>query len=112
MIRLSDSAKDELTAFFANKAASPLRIQPAPGGCMGPKLTLDLGERRKDDEVVDMDGLIFVINKDLMTQVGQVTIDVDYTGFVISSERPPSHGCTSDGDCGSCAGGGGTICPF
>jgi len=111
MIRLTDSAKEDLTAFFSNKPPSPIRVQLAPGGCMGPKLAVDLDEQRDTDQVQKIDGLTFVIDAELQARIGRVTIDVDYTGFCITSERQPNEPC-SGGDCGSCAGGSGTICPF
>lgn len=112
MITLSDEARQDLTDFFKNKETAPIRVQLAPGGCMGPRLSLDLDRQLPSDSVAEVDGLVFVMDKNLLAQVGDVTIDVDYTGFKISSQRAPSGDC-SGGDCGSCSGAsGGTICPF
>ncbi|MBO4317509.1 MAG: IscA/HesB family protein [Mailhella sp.] len=109
MIRLSQNAVNELTAFFADKEKTPVRIYLAPGGCHGPRLGLALDEPTDDDHSEVADGFTFVVSKDLLEQIGGVTIDVSYFGFTVEPDKPlpvvESSGCC--GSCGSCGSSGG-----
>ncbi len=103
MIKLSDAARQTLAEYFQDKKPSPIRVKVAPGACMGPKLTLGLGQRRGFDEAVEIDGLTFVMHKALWSQVGRMTIDMKRNGFTVATERRPDVDCSGGGDCEACA---------
>ena len=44
MIILSENARKELEAYFADKERQTIRVYLAPGGCSGPRLVLALDE--------------------------------------------------------------------
>lgn len=103
MLTLSDAARKELEAFFADKDKQTIRIFLPPGGCCGPRLTLALDEAKDDDEKLEAQGFAFCIARDLLEQIKSVTIDLSYMGFTVEPEVPlPSSG----GGCGSCGGCG------
>lgn len=107
MIKLTENAKKELTAFFADKEKSTIRVFLAPGGWRGPKLSLALDETKSDDTTLEVDGFSFCIETSLLNQIGSATIDISYMGFTIEPENPidsgSSSGCSTCGSGGSCS---------
>ena len=71
-------------------------------------MRLVLDEPKDTDESVEVDGLTYLIDKDLLTQSGEVKVDyVDngwQQGFNLSSQNPLGGGasCSTDGCSGSC----------
>ena len=91
MIVLSENARKELEAYFADKERQTIRVYLAPGGCSGPRLVLALDEPGDEDARFEQDGFAFCI-------------DLSYLGFTVTPEVPlPSAGGSSCGGCcGSC----------
>ena len=85
MITLSENARKELEAYFADKERQTIRVYLAPGGCSGPRLVLALDEPGDEDARFEQDGFAFCINKELL----QVPL-------------PSSGGSSCGGCCGSC----------
>ena len=103
MLTVSDTARKELEAFFADKDKQTIRIFLAPGGCCGPRLALALDEAGENDEKLEDQGFSFCIARDLLAQVRSVAIDLNVMGFTVDPEVPlPSSG----GGCGTCGGCG------
>lgn len=88
MITATESATKQLLMHFAGKEAQPIRIYPDECDCAGKKLTLSVDEPTEKDAVFEADGFTFLIDKDLEIEIGNVTIDMSYTGFVVKSDRP------------------------
>ena len=103
MFVLTDNAKKELDAFFADKDKSPVRVFMTSGGCSGPRLALALDEKRDNDQIFAEQGFQFCIDKDLFAQVQGVTIDAGYMGFIVESIVPLTggDGCSCCSGCGS-----------
>lgn len=63
-----------------------------------------LDEPKDSDETCDLGGVTYMVDKELLEQVGRVSIDYLQrgwrAGFVISSEKPLAFGIASCG--GSC----------
>ena len=76
MITVSDEARRELEAYFADKEKTPIRVYLAPGGCGGPRLALALDEPGEEDMSVEDHGITYCINKDLVTAVEAVSIQL------------------------------------
>lgn len=109
MFSMTDPAKQELEAYFADKDKTPIRIYLA-GGCGGPRLALALDEPGEDDTVVEDSGFSFCINKELLSLVGSVAVDMTPMGFSVEPEFPlPNAGGGCGGGCCSsgCSSGGG-----
>jgi Fe-S cluster assembly iron-binding protein IscA len=56
MFTLTENARKELDAFFADKPKSGIRMYLAPGGCSGPRIGLALDDPNEHDFVVEQDG--------------------------------------------------------
>lgn len=109
MINVTESAQKELSAYFADREVQPVRIHLADGGCSGPRLSLALDEVRDGDKSFEHGDISFLINEELMTTTGAVTVDMSDYGFVVESENQVGGGggcgCASGGGCGSGSGG-------
>lgn len=102
MLNVSESARTELEAFFADKPKSDVRIYLAPGGCSGPRLGLALDDSNDDDTVMEQGGFTFCVNKSLWDTIGGVTIDLSPMGFTLDPVNPLPGGGASG--CSSCGG--------
>lgn len=103
MITLSENARKELDAYFADKEKMGVRVFLAQGGCSGPRLALALDDATDSDEVFDDNGYKLLIEKDLYEQTGNVAVDMSYMGFTVDTEKEvPGVGM---GGCASCGGG-------
>jgi Fe-S cluster assembly iron-binding protein IscA len=105
MITITESAQNELTAYFEGKTVEPIRVHLADGGCSGPRLSLALDQLRDGDKSVEQGAFTFLIQEELAEATGDITIDMTQYGFQIASENPMGGGagcgCASSGGCSS-----------
>ena len=107
MITVTELAQTKLLEYMSqNNLTSPLRIALLSGGWSGASLGLALDEPKSSDEQTNYEGLTFCIDKFLMEQCGDVTVDYldagPRSGFSITSANPIGGGGCSSGSCGSC----------
>ena len=114
MVSLTDSARAELDNYFADKQKTPIRVYLNKGGCCGPSLTLALDEARDNDDVFDLNGYTFVVDKELIAMASPISVDMTDYGFSVGSSLQlgggscGSGGCGSGGEGGGCGSGGGS----
>jgi len=104
MLTISDSAKAQIDAFFADKPKSPIRIYLSSGGCAGPRLGLAMDEKNDADEVFDVQGYTFLVEKELCEKGKPFAIDMTHMGFEVQSGLELGGGgcgCSSGGGCAS-----------
>ena len=107
MLELTDAARKELEAYFADKKKATIRIYAA-AGCCGSRLALALDESNDEDHTEENNGFIFCIKKDLLEQIQGVKVDLTYMGFAVEPLVPlEGSGGGSCSGCGSSAGCGG-----
>ena len=108
MFTLTENARTELDAFFADKKKEAIRMYLAPGGCSGPRVGLALDEPNEQDFVVEQDGFTFCCVKNLWTMMGEgATVDAGPMGFVVTPAQPfPSSGGCGCSHCGTGTCGG------
>lgn len=103
MITLTDSARKGIAAFLANKPSDPIRVYPQKNHAGGVSLALALDKIQEDcDEIEEVGGFTFCMNRDLKRMVHQVTIDQGRTGFVCTPLIPLPKlevGCSCGGSC-------------
>ena len=104
MVTVTQPAKAQLDAYFAENEKAPIRIFLASGSCAGPMLTLALDEPKDSDDVFDIEGYSFVVDKELLTQAKPLTVDFACSGFSVDSSLKLSGGGGCGGGC-SCSGG-------
>lgn len=108
MLEVTSIAIGKLTEYIKeNNVTSPLRVALMQGGCSGPSLGLALDEKKSDDESFEQENLTFLVDKNLIQQCGNITVDYhdagSQSGFSISSANPlpgAGGGCSA-GSCGS-----------
>jgi len=105
MLELTDAARKELEAFFADKKKETIRIY-AVSSCGGPRLALALDEANDQDQTEEQGGFTFCISKELLEKVQGVKIDLTYMGFAVEPEVPVA--AEGGSACGSCCGSCGT----
>ncbi|MEG2172965.1 MAG: IscA/HesB family protein [Desulfovibrionaceae bacterium] len=103
MITMTDAVCTELEGYFADKEKENIRIYLAHGGCGGPKLALALDAATDEDESFSLSGFSFCMEKNLVSTLGDIHIDLTPMGFSLEAANPLP---TSEGCCGSCSCGG------
>ncbi|MDQ7831340.1 MAG: IscA/HesB family protein [Desulfovibrionaceae bacterium] len=99
MVEITEAARRELDGYFADKEKAPIRIYLSAGGCSGPRLALALDEAKDTDDLFDVDGYNFIVDKELSAQAAPMRVDMSYMGFTVQSSLQ-----LGDGGCG-CSGG-------
>ena len=108
MLEVTPQASEKLVDYMKdNNITSALRVILMQGGCSGPSLGLALDEEKPLDELFQRQDLTFLVEKKLLQQCGDMTIDYldagSRSGFNINSSNPlpgAGSGCSS-GSCGS-----------
>lgn len=92
MVQITDKAHEALKGIMEErKLDSPIRIFMAQG-CGGAALQMALDEPQTGDETYDLNGITAIIDRGLLAQAGEVSIDYVEagmrSGFMISSKEP------------------------
>lgn len=95
-VKLEARAGQAIRSFLAEKGIQrPLRIHLQFTGCCDPSLGLSVDSIRESDLIEEVDGLTFVIGREVHQLVGDVSISyTDETGrkgFILTSDKPVSE---------------------
>ncbi|MBU1054644.1 MAG: IscA/HesB family protein [Proteobacteria bacterium] len=106
MLIITEAAKKELKAFFKDKGMEiqPVRIFLNQSGCCGPRMAMGLDEKKDSDKLFKVDGIQYVIDRELLKKAQPINVDYGLTGFIVSSNLKFDSGCSS------CDSGGGSCC--
>ena len=112
MIEMTPEASQALKTVMAEKNLEPpIRIF-MQSGCGGAQLALGVDQAREGDEQYAVDGVDFVVQKELSETVGDMKLDFineeTQQGFMLSSSKPLPQpaSCGTGGGCGDgCCGG-------
>ena len=105
MIEVTEKAQEKIDDYLQeNSVQAPIRIQVAEGCCEGPYLAMAVDEFKEGDNSYKANGVTYVIGKDLIEQLGPITIDFaekdGISWFQITSENPlPVAETTSEPCC-------------
>ncbi len=102
MVTVTQPAKAQLDQYFSENEKAPIRIFLA-GGCSGSRLALALDDPKDTDDVFDVEGYSFVVDKGLLDQAKPLTVDFACSGFSIGSSLE-----LGGGGCGGCSCSGGS----
>jgi len=102
MIKVTETAQEQVKAYFEGKEVQPVRIFLNSGGCGGPSLAMALDEKKEDDALFTHGGVEYLMEKSLLEKASPVTVDYAGMGFNLSSSLELSSGCGSCGSTGSC----------
>ena len=102
MIEITKSAIDKISKYFKDNEVKPVRILLHGGGCAMPSLALDVDEPQDTDDVFDIDGFQFIINRIFLKDAAPIKVDYTRSGFQFDSSLEFEDGCSAcmSGDCG------------
>ena len=78
MINVTDNAVRQLKSLLAEQTDATgkgLRVQIAKGGCSGLQYEMSLDEQKNGDEVVEREGVRFLVSSDSLTYLDGATLD-------------------------------------
>ena len=107
IIKVSENAFKEFKEFLKENevTADVIRIHFAGMGWGGPAFSLVLDEQKETDNTQTVDGLTFLVDKEVTEQFGTLSLlsseENGMGGFSIEPEKKPeSNGCSSCSSCG------------
>ena len=98
MIEVTERAMRLLDDFFKDTEKKPVRIFVKLGGCGIRSFGVALEKQKKSDEVINVNGYTFILDKKLWDQVKPIKIDADSIAFRISG-----NGIQPNSGCGTCS---------
>jgi len=103
MLTVTPPAIKQIKFFSEGKGSAPVRIFLNSGGCGGPQLAMAFDEVKTGDEVVQIDGITFVVEKELIEAAKPISVNFnEEVGFAMESAMKLGGGCSSCGTSGSC----------
>ena len=66
MLEITKSATDKIAEYLKDREVTPIRIFLNAGGCGGPSLAMALDESKDTDQVFDIDGFQFIVDKEFI----------------------------------------------
>ncbi len=85
MVEVTESATQQIAEYFKGKEVSPIRIFLNQGGWGGPSLAMALDESKDTDNVYEIDGFTYIVEKEFMEKATPIKVDFHEYGFKISS---------------------------
>jgi iron-sulfur cluster assembly protein len=116
MLQVTPAATQAIQDHFKNKEISPIRIFLKIGGCGMRSLGVAIESIKASDQLFEIDGFTYAINKNILRQFAPIIINSDRYTFLISGKGiSPPIGCGTclfgcgaygghrcDGDCANC----------
>ena len=105
MVEVTEEAAKQISEYFKGKEVTPIRIFLNAGGWGGPSLAMALDEPKDSDNVFDVNGFQFIMEKEFYEKAQPVKVDFLGYGFKIDSsiEFDASNSmcgsCSTTGDC-------------
>ena len=84
MLQVTPSATQRMKQFFEGKEISPVRIFYHCAGYGPPSFAMTLDAPNDLDEIFEVDGFIYVVNRQTLAEVQPITVDVKTVGFNIT----------------------------
>ena len=101
MIRITETAREQIGSFFESRALAPIRIYVADGE-YGKGLALTLDRQKDADIVIETSGYLFLVERSLFEQAKPVTIDATAMGLCVTSSLRFNTDTAPERDCTYC----------
>ena len=72
MFEVTEAATEQISEYFKGKDVSPIRIFLNEGGWGGPGLAMALDEPKDTDEVYEVNGYKYLVNKEFMEKAASI----------------------------------------
>ncbi|MFA9497219.1 MAG: IscA/HesB family protein [Deltaproteobacteria bacterium] len=102
MLEVTKSATDKIAEYFKDREVAPIRIFLSAGGCGLPSLALDLDEPNDTDNVFDIDGFQFIVDKEFMKEAEPIKVDFTRSGFQFYCSLEFEEGCSACATSSAC----------
>ncbi|HPC47772.1 MAG TPA: IscA/HesB family protein [Deltaproteobacteria bacterium] len=104
MFEVTEKATEMVTEFFKTRnEVQPLRVFVAGMGCSGVQLGMALDQAGETDEIFEIGGHTYLVEKELLEQAKPIKVDYIVTsqgeGFIITTGIKAGSGC-GGGCCG------------
>ncbi len=103
MVEVTESATKQIAEYFKDKEVSPIRIFLNAGGWGGPAPAMALDEPKETDNVYEIDGFKYIVDKEFLEKVKPIKIDFSVMGFKIDCGADFGSECSSCGTKSSCS---------
>ena len=102
MLEITKSATQKIAEYLKDKEVTPIRIFLNEGGWSGPSLALALDEPKDTDNVFDIDGFKYIVDKELMREADPIKVDFSGFGFQFDCGMDLDGACTACATSGAC----------
>ncbi len=101
MLEVTEAAQKQISDYFKEEKVMPIRIF-LKEGCGGSSFAMALDEARDTDNIYDIDGFQYIVDKNFMEKAKPIKIDFKKVGFQITSCIDLGCGCSGCGSDSSC----------
>ena len=102
MLEVTKSATDKIAEYFKDREVAPIRIFLSAGGCGLPSLALDLDEPNDTDNVFNIDGFQFIVDREFMKEAELIKVDFTRSGFQFYCSLEFEEGCSACATSSAC----------
>ena len=102
MLEITKSATDKIAEYLKDREVTPIRIFLNAGGCGGPSLAMALDESKDTDQVFDIDGFQFIVDKEFIKEAEPIKVDFTGFGFQFDCAIEFEEGCSGCGSSSAC----------
>ena len=95
MLEITKSATDKIAELLKDREVAPIRIFLNSGGCGGPSLALVLDEPKDTDDVFDIEGFKYIVDKEFMKEAEPIKVDFSEFGFQFDCSIEFEEGCSA-----------------
>lgn len=103
MLVVTEAAQAQIAEYFKEKEIKPIRIFLNQGGCGGPQLAMALDDETPNDQVFNVAGVDYLVNRSFLKEAQPIQVDHNTMGFAVTSalklERSGCGGCGSSSNC-------------
>jgi Fe-S cluster assembly iron-binding protein IscA len=94
MLEITKLATEKIAEYLKDREATPIRIFLDADGCGGPSLAMVLDEVKDTDDVFDIDGFKYIVDKEFMKEAEPIKVDFSVFGFQFYCGIEFEQGCT------------------
>ena len=102
MLEVTKSATEKIAEYFKDREISSIRIFLHAGESALPSLALDVYKPKDSDDVFDIDGFQFIVDKDFLREAEPIKVDYTRSGFQFDCSLEFEDGCSACASSDSC----------
>jgi Fe-S cluster assembly iron-binding protein IscA len=87
MFQVTPLATRQMAKYFEGREITPVRILYNSGGCGPSSFAMALDEPNDSDEIFEIEGFTYLLNRQMLTEMQPITVDFKTIGFRITGNR-------------------------